>query len=133
MQTIFSKPALLRTDVLPVLAGMALTVSATGAALALAGLESPLRAPFALFCLTVAPAAGLAAALRPLAAGTCARITLSSAGAILVDLLVAWSLRALDLWSTESGVTAVAAITFFLFVIAMWNRPAHFRPRGKKL
>ncbi|MGW7364855.1 hypothetical protein ACWGI8_15845 [Streptomyces sp. NPDC054841] len=131
MQTIFTKPAVLRTDVLPALAGGALAASAVGATLALAGLESPLRAPFALFYLAVAPAAGLAAALRPMAPA--ARIPLSAAGAVLIDLLVAQSMRALDLWSVESGVTTVAAITFLLFVIGIRNRLAHFRLWRKKM
>ncbi|MFD7441076.1 hypothetical protein [Streptomyces sp. NPDC059909] len=141
MQTITSKPDLrpdlrrdprrdLRPDVLPVLAGGAAAASGVGAALALAGADSPLRAPLALFYLLVAPAAGLAAALRPLARP--ARLVLSAAGAVLIDLSLARSLRILDIHSVEAGVTSVAAITFLLFLIGIRNRLVHFSPGRKK-
>lgn len=130
MQTIISKPSGLRTDALWALAGAALAVSGVGAVLALEGLDSPLRAPFALFYLLVAPAAGLGAALRTTTPG--ARITLSAAGAVLIDLAVAQSMRALDLWSAGRGVTAVAAVTFCLFLFAMRNRCTHLGPWRKK-
>ncbi|MGW2560244.1 hypothetical protein ACWCXB_13540 [Streptomyces sp. NPDC001514] len=129
MQTITSKPDL-RPDVPPVLAGGALAVSGVGAALALAGVDSPLRAPLALFYLLVAPAAGLATALRPLARS--ARFVLSAAGAVVIDLFLARLLRVLDIRSVEVGVTSVTAITLLLFLIGMRNRLVHFRPGRKK-
>ncbi|WP_351235951.1 hypothetical protein [Streptomyces sp. NPDC002133] len=133
MQTITSKPDALRqarSDVLPVLAGGALAVSGVGAALALTGLDSPLRAPLALFYLLVAPAAGLATALRPLACP--ARFVLSAAGAVVVDLFIALLMRTLDIRSVAFGVTSVAAITFSLFLTGMRNRLVHFGPGRKK-
>ncbi|MER6997285.1 hypothetical protein [Streptomyces sp. NPDC000410] len=125
------RPHALRMEVAaPVLAGAALAVSGVGAALALGGLDSPLRAPFALFYLVVAPAAGLAVALRPMARP--ARLTVSAAGALMVDLCVAQIMRMTDVRSIELGVTSVAVVTFFLFLIGIRNRLTHFLPGGKK-
>jgi hypothetical protein len=108
------------SDSLPVLAGAALAVSAVGAALAFADLASPLRAPFSLFFLLVAPAAALSGNLRGLE--PFARLVASSAGAVVIDLLVAEIMLATHMWSVRGGVAAVAVISSLLFLPALVQR-----------
>ncbi|MBO0516880.1 hypothetical protein J0695_34705 [Streptomyces beijiangensis] len=105
------------SDSLPAVAGAALAVSAVGAALALADLASPLRAPFALFFLLVAPAAALSANLRGLE--PFGRLVASSAGAVGIDLLIAEIMLTTHMWSARSGVAAVAVISSLLFLPAL--------------
>ena len=93
MQTISDRPAVsapVGADLPPVLAGAALAVSAAGAALAFAGLDSPLRAPLALFYLVAAPAEAAVFALRRLE--PLARMVASLSGAVLIDVLTAESM-----------------------------------------
>ncbi len=102
-------------ETLPLLAGAAVGTGGVGAALALADISSPLRAPFTFFFLLVAPGAAFAslpAGLDPLA-----RAVLALAGSVTVDLLVAEALIALHLWSVRGGVAVVAAISAALFLV----------------
>ncbi|MFJ8309241.1 MULTISPECIES: hypothetical protein [unclassified Streptomyces] len=118
MQTISDRPAVhtsVGADLLPVLAGATLAVSAAGAVLAITGLDSPLRAPLALFFLIAAPAEAAAFVLRRLE--PLSRAVASISGAVLIDLLTAESMAALHLWSIRSGVTAVGVISLLLFLI----------------
>ncbi|MFG3283521.1 hypothetical protein [Streptomyces sp. NPDC048111] len=118
MQTIRDRSAArtpIADDALPVLAGAVLAASAAGGALAFAGLDSPLRAPLALFSLVAAPAEAAAFSLRRLEPLT--RIVASLSGAVLIDLATAESMAALHLWSARNGVTAVGAISFLLFLL----------------
>ncbi|MEU8826344.1 hypothetical protein [Streptomyces sp. NPDC048636] len=113
MQTITDKrPAGVRY--LPVIAGAAVGVGGVGAALALADVGSPLRAPFALFFLVVAPAAAVGGALRGLDAA--ARCVLAVTGALALDLLVAQAMLALHLWSVRGGVVAVGCLSLLILV-----------------
>ncbi|MFI6474606.1 hypothetical protein ACIBL5_30585 [Streptomyces sp. NPDC050516] len=118
MQTISDRSAVgapVAADLLPVLAGAALAVSAVGAALAFAGLDSPLRAPLALFYLVAAPAEAAVFALRRLE--PLARMVASLSGAVLIDVLTAESMAGLHLWSTRNGITAVGVISLLLFLL----------------
>lgn len=117
MQTIGNKPLVRVTDSLPALAGAALAVSGAGAVLALADLASPLRAPFTLFFLIVAPACAVAAALPGLE--PFGRLVASAAGAVALNLLVAQVMLATHVWSIRGGVAAIAAISALLFLLAL--------------
>ncbi|WP_434588250.1 hypothetical protein [Streptomyces sp. A5-4] len=127
MQNISNKPSAAVSESLPVLAGAALAVSVVGAVLALTDLASPLRAPFTLFFLVVAPAAAVAAGLRglePLGRGVAA-----VAGAIAIDLLVAQAMLAMHIWSIRGGVAAVAGISALLFLLTLVRRPGGRKAR----
>ncbi|MBH1936613.1 hypothetical protein I5Q34_20420 [Streptomyces sp. AV19] len=114
-------------DSLPVVAGAAVAMAGVGAALALADIGSPLRAPFTLFFLLVAPACGVAAALRGL--DPLSRAVVAGGGAVAVDLLVAQTMLALHSWSVRGGVAAVGAVSLLLFLLAHgW----HHRSRSAK-
>ncbi|WP_328539594.1 hypothetical protein [Streptomyces sp. NBC_00344] len=115
MQTMSNNPSAARPHSTPLLAGAALTVSGAGAALALSDLASPLRAPFTLFFLFVAPVAGISAALRGVEPFT--RLMVSSAGAMALDALVAEIMLTADIWSARSGVAAIAAISSLLLLL----------------
>jgi hypothetical protein len=123
MQTISDKsPA--GTRLPPALVGVAVGVGGGGAALTLAGIDSPLRAPCTLFFLVMAPASALGGALRGL--DRAARATLAGVGALALDLLVAQAMLALHEWSVRGGVSAVGAVSLALFLSA---RLAHARHR----
>ncbi|WP_199846541.1 hypothetical protein [Streptomyces sp. CB01201] len=118
MQTISDRSAVdspVRADLLAVLAGAVFAASAVGAALAYADLDSPLRAPLALFYLLAAPTEATAFLLRRLE--PLARWVASLSGAVLIDLLAAETMAGLHLWSTRNGVTAVGAISLLLFLL----------------
>ncbi|EME99516.1 hypothetical protein [Streptomyces mobaraensis] len=108
-----SRPA---ADSLPVVAGAAAAMAGAGAALALLDIGSPLRAPFTLFFLIVAPACGVAAALRGL--DPLSRAVVAAGGAVAVDLLTAQTMLALHSWTVRGGVAAVAAVSLLLFLLA---------------
>jgi hypothetical protein len=80
-----------------------------GAALALADVDSPLRAPFTLFFLFAAPAAALAGALPRLDALTRTVVAVIGAGAL--NLLVAQAMLATHVWSVRGGVLAVGMLS----------------------
>ncbi|MGR8011423.1 hypothetical protein [Streptomyces hypolithicus] len=128
MQTISDKPSVAVTESLPVLAGAALAVSAVGAVLALADVASPLRAPFTLFFLLVAPASAVATGLRGLE--PLGRTVAGAAGAVALNLLVAQTMLALHIWSARGAVAAVAGISTLLFLLVL-IRPFAGRPVGR--
>jgi hypothetical protein len=101
-------------------AGAAVGVGGVGAVLALADIASPLRAPFTLFFLIVAPAAAVAAALPGL--DPLSRSLVAVAGAAAVDLLTAQAMLALHIWSARAGVAAVAVLSSLLFLLAFVRR-----------
>ncbi|MGW7055040.1 hypothetical protein [Streptomyces sp. NPDC054887] len=121
MQTIDDKPLSRVSDSLPALAGAALAVSAVGAVLAFADLASPLRAPFTLFFLLVAPGFAVGVGLRGLE--PLGRLVASAAGAVVLNLLVAQAMLATHVWSTRSGVAVIAGISALLFLLALVRRP----------
>ncbi|REK85063.1 hypothetical protein DY245_39955 [Streptomyces inhibens] len=90
-------------------AGVAVGIGAMGAVLALADIGSPLRAPFTLFFLLMAPATAIATALGRM--DPLGRAVAAGAGALALDLLVAQAMLALHLWSVRGGVVAVAALS----------------------
>lgn len=105
----------------PLLAGVAVVVAATGAALALADTDSPLRGPLTLFFLLAAPGAAVGAALRGLE--PFGRAVASIAGPIALNLLVAQGMLATHTWSVRGGVVAVAAISSLVLLLVLVPRP----------
>lgn len=122
MPTIKDMPSAVGKNLLPVLAGAACAVSGVGVALALAGVQSPLRAPFVFFFLFAGPACGLAAALPRL--DPAARAAVAAGGAVVIDLAVAQSLSSPRLLTVDRGITAVVLITALLF---LWALGRHIR------
>ncbi|MFF4157709.1 hypothetical protein [Streptomyces sp. NPDC001678] len=115
-------------DSLPLMAGVAAAIAGVGGALALADVTSPLRAPFALFFLIVAPACAVAAPLRGL--DPLSRAVVATGGAVAVDLLVAQTMLALHTWTVRGGVVAVAAVSAALLLLAFLLAHAR-RHRGR--
>ena len=106
---------------LPLAAGAAVGVGGVGAALALADVDSPLRAPFALFFLFAAPAAAIAAALPRLDVLT--RAVVAVIGAAAFDLLVAQVMIATHVWSFRGGVLTVAVLSAALLLTTLAYGP----------
>ncbi|MEU5402491.1 hypothetical protein ABZ348_24690 [Streptomyces sp. NPDC005963] len=125
MQSSRDRPSAVGTDLPPVLAGAAVAVSGVGVALALAGAQSPLRAPFVIFFLFSGPACGLYAVLPGLDRVT--RAATAAAGAAGIDLAVAGALSSLDIPMTSGGIAMVAAITALLFLWAAGRRTGGLR------
>ncbi|OAR27579.1 hypothetical protein A8W25_04945 [Streptomyces sp. ERV7] len=112
-------------------AGAALAVSAAGAVLAYIPLDSPLRAPLALFFLIAAPAEALVFALRRLE--PLARIAASFSGALLIDLVIAEIMARAHVRSLRGEIIAVALISFLLFLAGTGvNNSASDRSRKVK-
>ncbi|MFG2146692.1 hypothetical protein ACGFRG_21175 [Streptomyces sp. NPDC048696] len=120
-----------RDDLAAALSGAALAVSAVGAALAYIPLDSPLRAPLALFFLIAAPAEALAFALRRLEPLT--RAVASFSGAVLINLVIAETMAIIEVRSVRSEIIMVAVISFLLFLAGTGvNRSATDRSRMVK-
>ncbi|MGW1278546.1 hypothetical protein ACWD4V_16540 [Streptomyces tsukubensis] len=107
-------PSTIGNDLPPILAGAACALAGTGAVLAVLGSDSPLRAPFVLFLLFAAPAAGLFALLRGLEPG--ARAAIAAAGAGAIDLGAAAVLSGLEVLSARSSVAVIVTVTALLFL-----------------
>jgi hypothetical protein len=107
-------------DLTPLLAGAATAVGGFGALLALTGSDSPLRAPLTLFFLLVAPAAGIAAALRGF--DPFARLLASLAGSVVLNMLVAQGMLATHRWSARGGVLAMAVISALVLLLVLMLR-----------
>ncbi|GAB7034455.1 hypothetical protein AB0G35_35550 [Streptomyces sp. NPDC021749] len=105
--------------------GAGVAAGVMGAVLALTDLDSPLRAPFALFFLLMAPAGALAVALGPM--DPLGRAVVAGAGALAVDLLVAQAMVTLHEWSVRGGVLAVAAFSGVLLCCAVRRRAGRAR------
>jgi uncharacterized membrane protein len=106
----------------PLLAGATVAIAGVGAALALADLSSPLRAPLTLFFLLVAPGVAIGAALPGL--DPLSRVVVALIGSVAVDLLVAQALIATQSWSVRSGVTAVATLSSLSLLTTLVRRRA---------
>lgn len=104
----------------PVIVGAAVGLAGIGAALALADVHSPLRAPFTLFFLLAAPALAIGSALRGLDA--LIRPVLAVAGALALNLLVAQAMLALRLWSARGGVAAVGGLSLLILLPSLLGR-----------
>jgi len=107
-------------DLTPLLAGAATAVGGFGALLALTGSDSPLRAPLTLFFLLVAPAVGIAAALRGF--DPFARVLASLAGSVVLNMLVAQGMLATHRWSARGGVLAMAVISALIPLLVLMLR-----------
>ncbi|MBY8884603.1 hypothetical protein K7472_07060 [Streptomyces sp. PTM05] len=116
-------------ETLPLLVGAAVGTGGVGAALVLANIQSPLRAPFTFFFLVVAPGAALASTLLGLDPLT--RIVIAAAGSLVVDLLVAQLLLMLRMWSIRGGVAGVALVSAVLFLLPL-VRHGYARTAGKR-
>ncbi|MGJ5750476.1 hypothetical protein FB563_5227 [Streptomyces puniciscabiei] len=112
MQTIHTK-----TSSLPLLAGAATAVALTGALLALADSDSPLRGPCSLLFLLAAPATALAAALRGL--DPFGRALCALAGSVVVNMLIAQGMLAVHRWSVRGGVIAVTVLSLLLLLLVV--------------
>ncbi|MEV0369636.1 hypothetical protein AB0I10_07390 [Streptomyces sp. NPDC050636] len=104
------------------LAGAAFGIAAMGAVLALADIDSPLRAPSTLFLLLVAPALAIGAALGRM--DPLGRAVVAAAGALAVNLLVAQAMLALHIWSVRGGVVAMAAFSGAVLLLTAVRRRA---------
>ncbi|MFT2017442.1 hypothetical protein ACMA1D_16620 [Streptomyces sp. 796.1] len=116
--------------------GTALGIAGVGAVLAFVDLSPPLRAPFTLFFLVVAPAAAISSALHGV--DPLSRPVLAVPGALVLDLLVAQALLALHAWSARAGVVTVGALSLTLHLFTCVRRtrrtrrePAEGRARGE--
>ncbi|MFR0353621.1 hypothetical protein [Streptomyces sediminimaris] len=108
-------------DLSPLLAGAATAVGGSGALLALAGSDSPLRGPLTLFFLLAAPTTAIGAALRGLE--PLGRAIGAIAGAIVLNMLVAQSMLAVHRWSVTGGIIAVTVISLCLLVSCATVKP----------
>lgn len=106
--------------------GAAAGAGGLGAVLALAEIDSPLRAPLTLFFLLAAPAGAIATALGRM--DPLGRAVVAGAGALAVDLLVAQAMLTLHLWSIRGGVVAVAAFSLALAPVGALPRRAGRAP-----
>ncbi|WP_180927875.1 hypothetical protein [Streptomyces sp. AJS327] len=111
-----------RRDSVPALAGAAASVGLVGAALALADVDSALRAPFTLFFLLAAPASGIAVALPGVDPLT--RSAVAVVGAAALNLLVAQAMITARLWSMRGGVVTVGALSVLLLLAPAVARTA---------
>ncbi|WP_189307421.1 hypothetical protein [Streptomyces albospinus] len=118
-----------RSGAASLVAGAAVGTAAVGAALSIGDIGSPLRAPFTLFFLVMAPAAALAAALGRM--DPLGRAVVAGAGALAVDLLVAQTMLALHVWSVRGGVLAVAALSGAGLLLTAVRRRARHGRRGR--
>ncbi|WP_201304860.1 hypothetical protein [Streptomyces sp. GS7] len=116
-----------RSPAASLVAGAAFGTAATGAVLSIGDIGSPLRAPFTLFFLLMAPAAAIAAALGRM--DPLGRAVVAGAGALAVDLLVAQTMLALHVWSVRGGVLAVAALSGAGLLLSAIRRRAR---RGRR-
>lgn len=124
-----AKPYRLTDDSLSLTAGAALGIGGVGVVLAFADIASPLRAPFTLFFLIVAPAAAIGAALPGV--DPLSRPVLAVAGAVAVDLLVAQVMLAQQAWSARGGVVAVGVVSLLFFLLASARRVRRRVTRGR--
>ncbi|MES4906990.1 MULTISPECIES: hypothetical protein [unclassified Streptomyces] len=112
----------------PALMGVAVAIGGVGAALTLADIDSPPRAPLTLFFLVIAPASALGGALRGLDGP--ARAALAGIGALALDLLVAQAMLASHVWSVRGGVLTVGAVSLALFLSV--RQAAHAQRRRRR-
>ncbi|MEU5346667.1 MULTISPECIES: hypothetical protein [unclassified Streptomyces] len=107
-------------DLLPLLAGAAVAIAGVGAVLALTDVDSPLRAPFALFFLLAAPGTAVGIALRGME--PFGRTVASLSAAVALNLLVAQGMLAVHRWSVRGGIAAVAALSSLILLLVLVRR-----------
>ncbi|QFR97566.1 hypothetical protein GBW32_06810 [Streptomyces tsukubensis] len=111
------------------LLGAAVAVAGSGAALALAGADTPLRGPLTLFFLVAAPGGAVLHALRGL--DPWGRVVASLAAALAVNMLVAQAMLALRLWSVPGGVVAVGVVSCLILLPSVVGLPRGRMTRGQ--
>ncbi|MER0247247.1 hypothetical protein AAHZ94_35875 [Streptomyces sp. HSW2009] len=109
--------------------GTALGIAGVGAVLTFVDLSPPLRAPFTLFFLVVAPAAAIGSALHGV--DPLSRPVLAVPGALALDLLVAQALLALHVWSARAGVVTVGVLSLALHVFTCVRRTQREPAEGR--
>jgi hypothetical protein len=88
---------------------VAIVAGSVGAIMAIANIDSPVRAPLVLIFLLVAPAAAVAGLLYRF--GRLARLIIAGTAAIVINFLVAEIMLAAGLWSPRGSVIVVTVIT----------------------
>jgi hypothetical protein len=99
-----------------------------GVVLALAGVQSPLRAVLVLLFLAAAPAVAVAGLLRGL--DRLARLVVADTASIVINALVAETMLAAGVWPPRGSLVVVALITA---ACAALQRPAVRDPLGQRL
>jgi hypothetical protein len=100
--------------------GAASAICAAGTVLTLTHLASPVRAPFTLFYLFVAPT--LAVALLLPDADPLGRAVLATAAGVTLDLVLAAGMLALHMWSVGGGLVAVTVVSAALCLLPPLRR-----------
>jgi hypothetical protein len=88
---------------------LAVVAGSVSAILAIANIDSPVRAPLVVTFLLAAPAAAVAGLLDRF--DVLARLVIAGTAAVVINFLAAETLLALGLWSVPGSVIVVAAIT----------------------
>ena len=99
------------------LAAAAIAAGLGGAGLALAGASSPLRSPLVLLFLFITPLLAVAGLLRGL--DLFARIFVSCAAMVVINVGVAETMLAAGLWSPRGGLVAIMAICAVLGLVQL--------------
>ena len=99
------------------LAAAAIAAGLGGAGLALAGASSPLRFPLVLLFLFITPLLAVAGLLRGL--DLFARIFVSCAAMVVINVGVAETMLAAGLWSPWGGLVAIMAICAVLGLVQL--------------
>jgi len=88
---------------------LAVVAGSVSAILAIAHIDSPVRAPLVVTFLLAAPAAAVAGLLDRF--DVLARLVIAGTAAVVINFLVAEIMLAVGLWSVPGSVIVVAAIT----------------------
>ena len=99
------------------LAAAAIAAGLCGAGLSLAGADSPLRSPLVLLFLFITPLLTVAGLFRGL--DLFARIFVSCAAMVVIDVGVAETMLAAGLWSPRGGLVAIMAICAALGLVQL--------------
>ncbi|MEU0517222.1 hypothetical protein [Streptosporangium sp. NPDC006007] len=92
----------------------------TGAVIALAGINTPLRLVLTPLFLLVVPGAAVVGLLRdrdPLAA-----LSVGAAASLVVNVLLAVAMLSFDAWSPRAGVATIAVLGGFIYVLRVLYR-----------
>jgi hypothetical protein len=111
------------------LAGAVIAAGMVGVVLALAGADTPLRAPLVLLFLAVVPTMGVARLLRGL--DRPARIFAACAATIVINFLTAEAMLAAGVWSPDATLVVVVVITALIGAVqlpAVRRRTSHYAP-----
>jgi hypothetical protein len=104
-----------------------LVAGAVGAALAIAGVATPVRAPLVLIFLAAAPALAVTSLLGRL--DRFGKIVIAGIAAIVVNFAVAETMIASGAWSPAAGVAAVGAVSVLMVASGALVRRAQISSR----